>query len=187
MRCRKNKFWPPLTTPPSRARRLSKDTMQEHRDHHPYATAFQRGGRDVAKRGAIPISRVQFWTMTGGVDPRPGGQSKTWCKCLVDDLRVLQATEGPRNPPRWCLELRPRCGKWQQRSRASDTRGVLEAAERFMARSHEDKATLSRQRQASIMGGVQGNGERRRNSRRETAVDESRKEAEGRVARYQTG
>ena len=35
------------------------------------------------------------------------------------------------------------------------------------------------------MGGVQGNGEGRRKNRRETAVDESRKEMADRVARYQ--
>ena len=52
-----------------------------------------------------------------------------------------------------------------------------------MARPHENEATLSRTRQASVTGGVQGNGEGRGNSRRETAVDERRKEMEDRVAR----
>ena len=55
-------------------------------------------------------------------------------------------------------------------------RGVLEGAVRFMVRWHENEATLSRKRPASIMGGVQGNGEERGNFRRETAVDESRKD-----------
>ena len=41
----------------------------------------------------------------------------------------------------------------------------------------------SRKRHASIMGGVQGNGEG--NSRREDAVDESRKEMADRVARFE--
>ena len=35
-------------------------------------------------------------------------------------------------------------------SYGANEQGVLEAAERFMARGHEDDATLSRQRQASI-------------------------------------
>ena len=43
-----------------------------------------------------------------------------------------------------------KAGKWQ--------RWVLEAAERFMVRWHENDATLSRKRHASVMGGVQENG-----------------------------
>ena len=39
-------------------------------------------------------------------------------------------------------------------------RGVLEAAERFMVRWHEDEAQLSRHRRASAVGGAQGNGGR---------------------------
>ena len=72
-----------------------------------------------------------------------------------------------------------------------------------MVKWHEDEAKLSRQRRASVVGGVEGNGGRggiRRSrrksaqgsggrggnrSRRETAVDESRKEMVNRVARHQ--
>ena len=43
-----------------------------------------------------------------------------------------------------------KAGEWQ--------RGVLEAAERFMVKWHENEATLSRKRHASVLGGVQGNG-----------------------------
>ena len=87
-------------------------------------------------------------------------------------------------------------GKWY--------RGVLEAAERFMARWHEDEARVSRQRRASAVGGAQDNGGRggnrrsgrkpdqwngarggNRRSRRETPLNESRKETADRVARYQ--
>ena len=63
--------------------------------------------------------------------------------------------------------------------------GVLEAAERFTARWHENEEELSRKRHASVMGGVQGKGEGLGKSRRETAVDES-KEMADRVVRYQT-
>ena len=38
-------------------------------------------------------------------------------------------------------------------------RGVLEAAERFMVRRHNDEADASRKRHASALGGVQGNGQ----------------------------
>ena len=71
-----------------------------------------------------------------------------------------------------------KAGKWY--------RGVLEATERFMGKWHEIEATLSRNRHASATGGPQGN--RREgggNSRRETAVDECRKEITDRIARYQ--
>ena len=67
-----------------------------------------------------------------------------------------------------------------------------------MVRWPEDEARLSRQRRASAVGGTQGNGGRggqqeERNagggggnrSRRETAVEESRKETADRVARHQ--
>ena len=57
-----------------------------------------------------------------------------------------------------------------------------------MVRGHEDEAHLSRQRRASVVGGVQGEGGRGGNGRssRETAVDKSRKEMADRVARHQT-
>ena len=43
-----------------------------------------------------------------------------------------------------------KAGKWYGR--------VLEAAERFMVKWHKDEADLSRQRQASVVVGAQGNG-----------------------------
>ena len=43
-------------------------------------------------------------------------------------------------------------GEWYRR--------ILEAAERFMVRWHENVAELTRQRRASVVGGVQGNGGR---------------------------
>ena len=65
-------------------------------------------------------------------------------------------------------------------------RGVLEAAERFMTKWHKIEATVSRNRHASTtMGDPQGKRKGGGNSHRETAVDESRKEMAGRVARYQ--
>ena len=45
-----------------------------------------------------------------------------------------------------------KAGKWY--------RGVLEAAERFMVKWHEDEAQLGRQRRASAVGGARGNGGR---------------------------
>ena len=38
--------------------------------------------------------RVMVGTMTGRVGPRPGGQSKTWRECLVDDLKSVSSHRG---------------------------------------------------------------------------------------------
>ena len=60
-----------------------------------------------------------------------------------------------------------------------------DAVERFMVRWHKDEADMTRKRHASAVGGAQGNGKGGGYSRKETAVDESRKETVDRVARYQ--
>ena len=97
-----------------------------------------------------------------------------------------------------------RCGPLQQTPAGEWYRGILKAVERSMVRWHEAEAEMSRQRHASAVDGVQGNGggggyrrsgrkpdqgnaERggNRRSKRETAVDESRKEIADRVARHQ--
>ena len=54
-----------------------------------------------------------------------------------------------------------------------------------MVRWHKVEAELSRQRHASVPGGAQGNGKGGGNSRKETAVEESRRETADRIARYQ--
>ena len=93
-----------------------KDTMREHRDTTiRKRRLFFAGAVARQNEGRLP-SWVMFGTVTGGVGPRPGGQPKTWRKCLVDDVtECFEPLRGPRNTPRWCLELRPRCGKRQQR------------------------------------------------------------------------
>ena len=54
-----------------------------------------------------------------------------------------------------------------------------------MAKWYENKAPLTGNRHASAAGGARGKRKGGGNSHRETAVDESRKEMAGRVARYQ--
>ena len=76
---------------------------------------------------------------------------------IAGDIKVFRASE--RSTLRRCLELRPRCGVLQQRRRASGTGGGLEAPERFAVRWHEDEANRRRRRNASVMGGVEGNGD----------------------------
>ena len=43
---------------------------------------------------ARPTHRVMVGTMSGGENPGPRRPEKNWAQCLVDDLRVLRATEG---------------------------------------------------------------------------------------------
>ena len=38
--------------------------------------------------------RVMFGSMAGGVNPGRGRPEKNWAQCLVDDIRVYEATEG---------------------------------------------------------------------------------------------
>ena len=95
--------------------------------------------------------------MTGGEGRRPGGQPKNWHRCLLDDLKAFDATEGSTKHSKLVFgveaEVRTvaakKAGKWY--------RGVLEATERFMAKWHEIEATLNRNRHASATGGPQGN------------------------------
>ena len=62
-----------------------------------FAGAVQRTNNERLTR------RVMFGTMAGGENPGPGRPEKNWAQCLVDDLRVFQATEGSTEssePPR---------------------------------------------------------------------------------------
>ena len=71
-------------------------TMGEHRNDHLSSPAIcflaeQKGERLCGKvRSAI---------VTDGEDPKQGAQWKTWNKCVVDDLIVFEATEGPTGHP----------------------------------------------------------------------------------------
>ena len=65
---------------------------------------FFAGAVARQNEGRLP-HRVMFGTMAGGENPRPGGQSKTWQRCLVDDLGEFGATPtDQRKTPRWYLE-----------------------------------------------------------------------------------
>ena len=102
-------------------------------------------------------SRVMFRTTAGGENPSHGRQCKTCNRCIVEDLREFRPTEGStENSPvmlgvetaLWSTATK-KAGKWY--------RGVLEVAERFMVRWHEDEAQLSGKRRESAVGAAQGN------------------------------
>ena len=70
--------------------------------------------------------------MTNGEGRRPGGQPKSWHRCLLGDLKAFDATAGSTEHCKlffwaeaevWTVAAK-KAGKWY--------RGVLEAAERFM-------------------------------------------------------
>ena len=116
----------PRTRTPSRRHdaRASKQPAREWPLFFAGAVARQNAGR-------LP-SRVMFGTMPSGLGPTPGGQSKTWHKFLVDDLRVFRATEGsPEHPP---LVFGVEIALWQAATKKAGKwcRGVLGAAGRFM-------------------------------------------------------
>ena len=130
---------------------------------------------------------MMFATLTGGEGRRPGEKPKNWHRCLVEDLRLFRATEGSTElcplvfgveTVVWTIAAK-KSGTWYQ--------GVLHAADRFMVTWHKDETDMSKTRDASGVGGAQGNGNGKGggNIRKETAVDESRKEAADRAARYQ--
>ena len=82
---------------------------------------------------------------------------RTWHIYRVEHLKEFRATEGSTEvaPSVFGVETAlwstaaKKAGRWY--------RGVLEAAQRFMVKWHEDEAELSRQRRASAVVGVRGN------------------------------
>ena len=81
-----------------------------------------------------------FGMMAGVENPGPGRPEKNWAQCLVDDLRVLRATEGSTEsvPLVFGVEtvlwptVAKKGGKWY--------RGVVEAVECLMTRWNRDEA-----------------------------------------------
>ena len=93
--------------------------------------------------------RVIFGTMASGENPGPGRPENTWAQCLVDDLRVFRATEGSTEcfPLVFGVEtvLWPAAAKMGRKW----YRGVVKAAEGFMARRHTYEAESSWLRHAA--------------------------------------
>ena len=54
---------------------------------------FFAGGVARQSKERLP-SRVMVGTIAGVENLRPGGQSKTWHRCIVEDLKEFRATEG---------------------------------------------------------------------------------------------
>ena len=139
-------------TPPSPSLKMTRCESIETtiRKRRLYAGAVARQSKEQ-----LP-SRVMFGMLVSGENPRPGRQFKTWHRRIVEDLREFRGTKINVTLPlgvwSWDRAVGHCNNKWYP--------GVLEAAERFMVKWHEDEAQLSRQRRASAVGGAQGNGGR---------------------------
>ena len=81
--------------------------------------------------------RVMFGTMAGWVNPGRGRPGNNWAQCLVDDLRVFEATEGSTDssPLLFGVETAEKSGNWHRR--------IVDAADRFMKRWHTGAAEKS--------------------------------------------
>ena len=133
--------------------------------------------------------RVMFGTMAGGVNPGRGRPEKNWVQCLVDDIRVFEATE--RSTDSSPLFFGVDTVLWPRAAKKSGNwhRGIVDAADRFMTRWHRDEVEKSWQRltakdtKSSNQRKLEGRGGG--SSRTATAVDECRNEMVDRVATYQ--
>ena len=90
--------------------------------------------------------RVMLGTMADGMNPGRGRPEKNWAQCLVDDIRVLEATEGSTdNSP---LLLGVDTVLWPRAAKKNGNwhRGIVGEADRFMTRWHRGEAEKSWQR-----------------------------------------
>ena len=107
--------------------------MRKHRNNHPKRRLFFEGAMVWQNKGRLP-SRMMSAQTAGGKNPGSGGPPNNWLSTLRDDLAVFRSTEGSAEyfPRQFGFEsalwvhAAKKAGKWH--------RGVLEAAERFMAR-----------------------------------------------------
>ncbi|CAM9337240.1 unnamed protein product, partial [Laminaria digitata] len=97
----------------------------------------------VLHKNTQHMNTTQFSTIPGGENPGPGRPENNWAQCLADDLRVFRATEGSTYSPPLVFGVETvlwptaakKGGKWY--------RGVVQAADCFMARWHRDEAEWS--------------------------------------------
>ena len=132
-----------------------------------------------------------FGTMAGEVNPGRSRPENNWAQCLVDDIRVFEATEGSTDssPLLFGVEtvLWPRAAK----NIGSWHRDIVDAADCFMTRWHRGEAEKSWQHltaenaKSSNQGKPWGRGGGGGSLLTDTAVDECRNEMVDRVARYQ--
>ena len=86
--------------------------------------------------------------MTGGEGRRPGEQPKSWHRCLLDDLKAFNATKGCTEHSKFVVGVEAEVWTVAAKKACKRYHGVLEAADRFIDKWHENEATLSRSHHA---------------------------------------
>ena len=81
--------------------------------------------------------------MIGGENPGPGRPGKTWARCLVDDIAVFKAKEGSTETSHLLLGVETVL--WPTAANKGGTwyRGIVKAANGFMARWHRAEVEKS--------------------------------------------
>lgn len=149
-----------------------------------------------AHEGGLP-SRVMFVRMAGAENRRPGEQSKTWHRFLVEDLKKFRGTERSTEHSLLVYEVETALWSTAATRTASGTGGSLKQPKGY-------STSGTRTRQSCVgsatnplwvvlkgMGGGEATGKAEgkpsqgMGGKRATAVDESRKETADRAARYQ--
>ena len=128
-----------------------------------------------------------FGTMAGGENLGPGPPEKNWAQCQVDDVRVFRATKGSTESSPLVFGVETVLWPTAAEKGRKWYRGVVEAAECFVARWHGDKAEKSWLRHVAEDAKSDGKEKGRTGgggNRTDTAVEESRNEMVDRVARY---
>eukprot|EP00903_Cladosiphon_okamuranus_P015101 g13968.t1 len=142
--------------------------------------------------GRLP-KRLMLGDLADGQEPGRGKPEQNWRMCLIDDLKAFEATrESKEGDPRtfgipraiWTEAAKMQGGlPWHA--------GVLQGAERFMAKWHKEEETASRERAAqrehqnpSNSIDTEPTNETGGGRREETAREEVRREEADRIARY---
>ena len=87
-----------------------------------------------------------FGRISGGVNLGRGRSEKNWAQCLVDDIRVFEATKGSTDSSPSLFGVKTVL--WPRAAKKSGNwhRGIADAADRFMTRWHRGGAEKSWQR-----------------------------------------
>ena len=90
--------------------------------------------------------RVMFGTMVGWAYPGRGRPEKKWAQCLVEEIKVFEATEGSTDSSHLLVGVRTVL--WPRAAKKSGNwhRGIIDAADRFGTRWHRGEAEKGWQR-----------------------------------------
>ena len=84
--------------------------------------------------------------MAGGVNPGRGRPENNWAQCLVDDIRVFEATQGSTDSSPLLFGVETVLWPTAAKKSGNWHRGGVDAADRFMTRWHRGEEEKSWQR-----------------------------------------